>query len=633
MSDRADYYFRQKVTEAELDLGFELLEKADRNFAADLGIYGVVSGAVPAPHSPVADLSIDLTAPGRAYDNLGQRIFFGTGQTVSCAVDLVGLPTDVSSAGNERWLGVFLRFRRLLSDPRTDGNSQQVFFRRDESFELVVRQAPEGAVGSAPRVALQPDELLVCDVRRRPGQTQIVAADIEITRRQAFIFAQGTSVAVLTGLWSILQPAAATAQAAFDEVDAELKQHFDGTGRRHAAAAITSSARGFVAATTVQGAINELVDDLSSSTSGAAGAGVVGADAVAGTPNALASGTVDAQLASLLGFLNAHQGAVTGAHNASAIAAQPHGFISGTNVQAQLQELLTDLAATTAGQAGSQRIGSEALGGSPNALPQGAVKDQLASLLGFLNVHLTQYTDAHDAVNISVSDYSGMLNAVNVEDALNEIAGGFQVDHFLPSATDGGQHKTIRQPNFGGSKALLWDALGTGGAGSRFRVYADGSTIWFTANAYWDGSAWNRDNTGYGSGGIRFSGYDFEAFHQPAGTGTFASFERRWRLPMSASTNSAFEMVGPVGETGRLGCAWHNSGAASGTVASGGSCTFRNRFPATPSSITFSVNYYTVANTEPTLVAATRDGFGYFGYRTLNAGQWAYWMGTYIATA
>jgi hypothetical protein len=130
------------VTEAELDLGFELLEKADHNLAADIGVYGVVSGAVPSQHAPIADLTIDLSAPGRAYDRLGQRVFFGTGQTVNLAVDSTGIPTDVSTNTHEQWLGVFIRFKRLLSDPRTDGNSQQVFFRRDESFELVVRQGP-----------------------------------------------------------------------------------------------------------------------------------------------------------------------------------------------------------------------------------------------------------------------------------------------------------------------------------------------------------------------------------------------------------------------------------------------------------------------------------------------------------
>ena len=102
MADRLDYYFRQKVTEAELDLGFELLEKADHNLAADIGIYGVVSGAIPTQHAPIADLTIDLSAPGRAYDRIGQRVFFGTGQTVNLAVDFTGIPTEVSSAKGVR---------------------------------------------------------------------------------------------------------------------------------------------------------------------------------------------------------------------------------------------------------------------------------------------------------------------------------------------------------------------------------------------------------------------------------------------------------------------------------------------------------------------------------------------------
>ena len=91
MSGRTDFFFRQKVTEAELDLAFELLELADRNLAADIGVYGIISGSEPTPHSPVPNLTVDLTAPARAYDNLGQRIFFGTGQVVDCSVDLTGI--------------------------------------------------------------------------------------------------------------------------------------------------------------------------------------------------------------------------------------------------------------------------------------------------------------------------------------------------------------------------------------------------------------------------------------------------------------------------------------------------------------------------------------------------------------
>ncbi len=92
-------------------------------------------------------------------------------------MDHAALPTEVPTAGEERWLGVCVRFDRLLSDPRTDGNSHEVFFRRDESFALEVRQGPAAAAGRPERVALESDALLVCDVPHREGQTQVLAAD------------------------------------------------------------------------------------------------------------------------------------------------------------------------------------------------------------------------------------------------------------------------------------------------------------------------------------------------------------------------------------------------------------------------------------------------------------------------
>ena len=38
MADRVDFYFRQRVTEAELDLACELLEQADRLCILDKGV-------------------------------------------------------------------------------------------------------------------------------------------------------------------------------------------------------------------------------------------------------------------------------------------------------------------------------------------------------------------------------------------------------------------------------------------------------------------------------------------------------------------------------------------------------------------------------------------------------------------
>ncbi len=38
MADRVGNFSRQKVTEASIDVSFELLDKADNNVAADIGV-------------------------------------------------------------------------------------------------------------------------------------------------------------------------------------------------------------------------------------------------------------------------------------------------------------------------------------------------------------------------------------------------------------------------------------------------------------------------------------------------------------------------------------------------------------------------------------------------------------------
>jgi hypothetical protein len=630
MADRLDYYFRQRVTEAELDLGFSLLEKAVHNLAADLRIYGVVSGGVPSPHSPVPDLSIDLTAPARAYDNLGQRLFFGTGQTLDCSVDLSGIPTDVSSAGNERWLGVFLRFKRLVSDPRTDGNSQQVFFRRDESFELVVRQAAEGLAGAAPRLALQPDELLLCDVRRRPGQTQIVAGDLDTTRRQAFVFVQGSSVGITTGTWTTLSPPSPTVQAALDEVDAELTGHFAGTSHRHAAAAVDFAPHGFVAANTVQGAVNELVDDLSA----ASGAGQIGSGGLPGNPSPLAPGTVATQLAGLLGLLNTHVGAVSDAHPASAISAVPHNYIATTNVQAQLQSLVAALADAGAANPGATRIGSPAMPGAPVVMPQGTVGSQLFALLRGVNGHINEMFTAHPASTITVQDAANRLNSGNVEDALAEVMQVVGADHYRANeSVPGGMHRAIHQPPFTGTKALLWDAQGTGVGVARFRAYLDGDSLWLVMNASWNGTLWARQTTG-NAAALRLGRNTFELMHENTPAATFATWTRTWRLPIdSNSVNSALELSGTVRETGYCGAKMYNSGGSSQFMMLGNVVNFRSRFPAAPSSITLAVRDSSAGVPTTRVQNVTRDGFAFTIDSNVGSSNWSYWYGDYTAIA
>ena len=340
MASRLDFFFRQRVSERELDLAFDQLEQADHDLASDIGLFGIVSGADPAPHTPVPDLSIDLTAPLRAYDRLGQRIAFGTGQRVDLSVDHSGIPTDVRSASNERWLAVFVRFDRLLSDPRTDGHSARVFFRRDEHFQLVVRQAPEGPVGAAPRVPLEDAELLVCDVRRRAGSTQILAEDLDTSRRQAFVIARADSVGVMAALWRVLSRGTTTTQDALDEVDRVLAEHAAGAELRHDSTQIAHAPRApLSSARNVAEAFEELAARLARRDA-ASGASLVGAEPLAGAPFAVSAGSVQFQLAQLLANANGHVGARSGAHAASAISLlESGGAFANTNVMAILLEL------------------------------------------------------------------------------------------------------------------------------------------------------------------------------------------------------------------------------------------------------------------------------------------------------
>jgi len=175
MANRLDYFFRQRLTEAELDLGFAALEQADHDLAADLGFVGVVANAVVSPHAPVPNLTVDVSGPGSALDQQGQRIFFSALQNVNVAQDDNAVSTEVSAAGKEKIVSVFVKFDRALSDPRIDGNSLTVFFRRDESFKFAVAQGAEAAAGEAIPPALRSDAILLADVTRRFGQAQVGA--------------------------------------------------------------------------------------------------------------------------------------------------------------------------------------------------------------------------------------------------------------------------------------------------------------------------------------------------------------------------------------------------------------------------------------------------------------------------
>src|SRR6266568_7444126 len=110
MANLRDWYFRQKVTDAELDGAFADLEKADQDLVAGLGFIGVVANAVVSQHSPTPDLTVDVSGPGIVFDQSGRHIVFGPTQNVNLAVDDNGVSTAVNGAGNNKWVSIFVLF-------------------------------------------------------------------------------------------------------------------------------------------------------------------------------------------------------------------------------------------------------------------------------------------------------------------------------------------------------------------------------------------------------------------------------------------------------------------------------------------------------------------------------------------
>lgn len=185
--NRQNYYYRQKVTEADLDNLETNLENALKNSIVDLFGVGMVAGGEVLPNSPTPDMSVIVTA-GRGYDFLGQRIAWSTSQNVDCSKDKDGVSTAVVASGNQKWITILAYFARALSDPRIDGHGTVVYFREDESFTFKVIQGAEAPAGQAQKPAHPTDGgLILADVLLSYGTTAITADMIDASRYEAIV--------------------------------------------------------------------------------------------------------------------------------------------------------------------------------------------------------------------------------------------------------------------------------------------------------------------------------------------------------------------------------------------------------------------------------------------------------------
>lgn len=273
-----DWFFKQNVQEGELDDAFDEAELADERIMNDQGLVGVMVNGDVQEHFPTPDLTIDIVAPVVAYDQEGQRVLIpGTAgiENLDVSVDSNSVSTAVAGGGNEKIVSVFIEFERALSNPRTDGNNNVVQYERDESFNIIVEQGPESAPPATPP-ALKADALLLGDITRTFGQTQIFDADIDLSRKE-------TTFKLSTASFTI---DAGTQEEALQDMLQELQNHVDQVGVAHDADAVGFDAANLpipgawsavAAATEVQAALDGIVDDLGQ-TAGVPGSELVGFD-------------------------------------------------------------------------------------------------------------------------------------------------------------------------------------------------------------------------------------------------------------------------------------------------------------------------------------------------------------------
>lgn len=255
MADRSEFYFRQKVTAAELTDEFSNLETADEVQLADSITTGIYSGLIVSENT-VPDLQVK-TALGVAYSRAGERINVPSEQLVDVSQDENGSST-APTGGNSRVISVFLEFDRVLSDPRTDGNGVNVFFLDSQSFKLVVRQGADAATpgGGAEEAFINTNGspidsglLLLADIIRDNGQTAIPDADIHVFRREFTFNLSTTSYTIQAGSLG------ETVQLILDE----LEDHVDGTSTHHEADQIDHTPVSNFVATDVQAALDEII--------------------------------------------------------------------------------------------------------------------------------------------------------------------------------------------------------------------------------------------------------------------------------------------------------------------------------------------------------------------------------------
>ncbi len=406
--DIFDWYFKQIVTQSQMDWAFDKVQDSLHATSLDNEFLGIVDGLGTAEHAGTPDKTIDVGGPGTAYDPEGQRCYVSDALTiVDCSQDEFGTDSNPPTATFQRYISVFIRFDRDLTEPALDGNNVVVYTKQLESFELFVRLGAEAAAGTAIPAPLMTDAVLLCDILVTNGFTAILNANIDLSRRQDWVRFTGTVLG---------DRVYGTSKDAVDDILALIESWggslpFSFVSQWFGSVAVAGSTP---PPTTIQEALDAIVYDLAQAT----GIAKVGSADYASTYVSWTGQSGQGALEAIAAAVNGHIGGGAPQHPASSITFTPVGIIAATDVQAAIAEILTDYAATTGGTligyagsgwltasnvsgaldeivadlalttaalSGASRIGTQAISGSPESQAVSDVMDVLDKIYGHLN--------------------------------------------------------------------------------------------------------------------------------------------------------------------------------------------------------------------------------------------------------
>ncbi len=383
--NRLDWYYRQKVTEAELDLGFTYVEDALKFALMINGFHGVIGG-MEVTQAVVPDMTVRVAA-GAAFDHVGNPIAsLSEFPSVSVATDYNAVPTAVAAPGNEKYVAVFVEFDRALSDPRTDGNSLTVYFQRQEFYKFKIVQSPEAALGTATPVAADAGYgARLCDVHLIYGQSTVLNADIDITGREDAFTGESWS-----GTPTPLNIRRGTAKRAILDLQEAINNILTGSFTINASGVNYAGGPAWAdgdtnPATSTEAQLDKIVDDLAS-TSSTPGAGKVGTKSQTSGATSVSGVNIDAQILEILALIDGVGGA-----GAITVAGPLPAWADATTVTTPdtLENVLAAITTALGGSGGTAKVGGATITQSPTSLAAGTLLAQLTAALTAINARAT----------------------------------------------------------------------------------------------------------------------------------------------------------------------------------------------------------------------------------------------------